>query len=43
MKERVCCSMNIELYRNLNITSKLDENISKALEVVRKSTTIEKC
>ena len=33
---------NIELYRNPNITSKLDENISNALEVVRKSTTIEK-
>ena len=33
---------NIELYRNPNITSKLNKSIADALEVVRKSTTIEK-
>ena len=33
---------SIELYRNPNITKPLDPQIEKALEVVRKSTTIEK-
>jgi len=33
---------NIELYRNPNITKALDPQVKKALEVVRKSTTIEK-
>lgn len=33
---------NIELYRNPNITKALDPQIENALEVVRKSTTIEK-